>query len=48
MGATRAERLVSLVLLGDLVTLYRAILDGVDPAEIDVLVELKGQLKARQ
>jgi glucose/mannose-6-phosphate isomerase len=48
VGATRAERLVSLVLLGDLVTLYRAILDGVDPAEIDVLVELKGQLKARQ
>jgi glucose/mannose-6-phosphate isomerase len=48
VGATRAERLVSLVLLGDLVTLYRAILDGVDPAEIDVLVELKDQLKARQ
>jgi glucose/mannose-6-phosphate isomerase len=47
VGATRAERLVSLVLLGDLVTLYRAILDGVDPAEVDVLVELKGQLKAR-
>ncbi len=40
-GQTRVERLVSLVLLGDLVTLYRAILDGVDPAEIDVLVELK-------
>lgn len=48
VGQTRVERLVSLVLLGDLVTLYRAILDGVDPAEIDVLVELKGQLKARQ
>src|SRR5579875_1331698 len=46
-GATRAERLVSLVLLGDLVTLYRAILDGVDPAEVDVLVDLKEQLKAR-
>jgi len=48
VGETRAERLVSLVLLGDLVTLYRAILDGVDPAEIDVLVELKGKLKAHQ
>jgi glucose/mannose-6-phosphate isomerase len=48
VGQTRAERLVSLVLLGDLVTLYRAILDGVDPAEIDVLVELKQELKARQ
>ncbi|HET9123512.1 MAG TPA: bifunctional phosphoglucose/phosphomannose isomerase [Solirubrobacteraceae bacterium] len=48
IGQTRAERLVSLVLLGDLVTLYRAILDGVDPAEIDVLVELKQKLKAEQ
>jgi glucose/mannose-6-phosphate isomerase len=48
VGETRLERLVSLVLLGDLVTLYRAILEGVDPAEIDVLEELKGQLKARQ
>jgi glucose/mannose-6-phosphate isomerase len=47
VGATRAERLVSLVLLGDLVTLYRAILDGVDPVEIEVLVDLKEQLKAR-
>jgi len=48
VGATRVERLVSLVLLGDLVTLYRAILDSVDPAEIDVLIELKARLKADQ
>jgi glucose/mannose-6-phosphate isomerase len=48
VGQTRAERLVSLILLGDLVTLYVAILDGVDPAEIDVLNELKAALKARE
>jgi glucose/mannose-6-phosphate isomerase len=47
VGQTRAERLVSLVLLGDLVSLYVAILDGQDPAEIDVLVALKAALRAR-
>ena len=46
VGETRLERLVSLVMLGDLVTLYLAVLDGVDPAEIDVLTELKAQLAA--
>ena len=48
IGASRTERLVSLVLLGDLVTLYLAILDGVDPAEIDVLTALKSELRARE
>ncbi len=48
VGQTRAERLVSLVLLGDLVTLYVAILDGLDPAEIDVLRALKAQLAAHE
>jgi glucose/mannose-6-phosphate isomerase len=47
VGSSRLERLVSLVLLGDLVTLYVAILDGLDPAEIDVLIALKDALKAR-
>jgi len=47
-GQSRTERLVSLVLLGDLVTLYIAILDGQDPAEIDVLVALKSALKSRE
>lgn len=47
VGQTRIERLVSLVLLGDLVSLYVAILDGLDPAEIDVLDRLKAALKAR-
>ncbi len=47
VGQTRTERLVSLVLLGDLVSLYVAILDGLDPAEIDVLHALKAALAAR-
>ena len=33
------------MLLGDLLTLYLAILDGVDPAEIDVLTALKDALR---
>jgi glucose/mannose-6-phosphate isomerase len=44
VGETRVGRLVSLVLLGDLVSLYLAILRGVDPAEIDVLTKLKQEL----
>ena len=47
MGSSRSERLVSLVLLGDLVSLYLAVLRGVDPAEIDVLVRLKAELADR-
>jgi glucose/mannose-6-phosphate isomerase len=44
VGETRMERLVSLVLLGDLVSLYLAILRGVDPAAIAVLEQLKATL----
>ena len=44
IGGTAAERLVSLVLLGDLVTVYMAVLAGRDPAQIDVLHELKRRL----
>ena len=44
VGGTRIERLVSLVLLGDLVSLYLAILEGVDPAAIAVLERLKKDL----
>jgi glucose/mannose-6-phosphate isomerase len=46
IGETRTERLVSLVLLGDLVTLYAAILAGVDPVEIDVRHALTAALTA--
>jgi glucose/mannose-6-phosphate isomerase len=43
-GETRTERLVSLVLLGDLVSLYVAILRGVDPTPVDALEQLKAAL----
>jgi glucose/mannose-6-phosphate isomerase len=46
-GRTTAERVLSLVLLGDLVSLYLAVLRGVDPGPVDVLVRLKHELKAR-
>ena len=45
-GRTTAERVFSLVLLGDLVSLYLAILRGVDPGPVDVLVRLKDELSA--
>jgi glucose/mannose-6-phosphate isomerase len=45
VGETRTERLVSLVLLGDLVSLYMAILAGHDPGPVDVLEEIKRRLK---
>jgi glucose/mannose-6-phosphate isomerase len=44
VGETRTERVVSLVLLGDLVSLYLAVLRGIDPASIHVLDQLKAQL----
>jgi glucose/mannose-6-phosphate isomerase len=44
VGETAIERLVSLVLLGDLVSIYMAILEGRDPAQVDVLNTLKRRL----
>jgi glucose/mannose-6-phosphate isomerase len=46
IGETRTERLVSLVLLGDLVSLYLAVLVGRDPGPIYMLEELKRSLAA--
>jgi glucose/mannose-6-phosphate isomerase len=43
-GEHQTERLVSLVLLGDLVSIYMAVLRGVDPTPIDVMERLKGEL----
>ena len=40
-GETRMERLVSLVLLGDLVSLYVAVLRGIDPTPVEMLERLK-------
>ncbi len=44
IGETRVERLVSLVLLGDLVSVYLAALDGVDPAPVEPIRKLKAAL----
>jgi glucose/mannose-6-phosphate isomerase len=46
-GQTTVERVFSLVMLGDLVSLYLAALNGEDPAQIDVLTELKRRLAAQ-
>ncbi len=46
-GQTAIERVVSLVLLGDLVSIYIAALRGVDPGQVRVLDELKAALAER-
>jgi glucose/mannose-6-phosphate isomerase len=43
-GETRLERVLSLVLLGDLVSVYLAALDGVDPGPVEELVRFKNEL----
>jgi glucose/mannose-6-phosphate isomerase len=43
-GATRVERLLSLVLLGDLTSLYLAVLNGVDPTPVARIEHLKERL----
>jgi len=43
-GETRMERLVSLLLLGDLVSLYVAVLRGVDPSPVEAIERLKAAL----
>jgi glucose/mannose-6-phosphate isomerase len=47
IGETATERLVSLVLLGDLVSLYLAILRGEDPVSIPPIDALKAALAER-
>jgi glucose/mannose-6-phosphate isomerase len=44
VGETRMERLISILLLGDLVSLYLAVLNGTDPAAVEVLDSLKAAL----
>jgi glucose/mannose-6-phosphate isomerase len=46
IGETRVARLVSLVLLGDLVSTYMAVLAGRDPSAIDPINRLKAALAA--
>ncbi len=45
-GDTAVERVLSLVLLGDLVSLYVAVLRGTDPTPVDALEALKQRLAA--
>lgn len=45
-GETAVERVVSLVLLGDLVSLYMAVLRGLDPSPVPVIEALKMGLAA--
>jgi glucose/mannose-6-phosphate isomerase len=46
-GETSVERVVSLVLLGDLVSLYMAILRGLDPSPVPAIDSLKRALAER-
>jgi glucose/mannose-6-phosphate isomerase len=43
-GQSRTERLLSLVVLGDLVSLYLAVLRGVDPTPVTLIQNLKNAL----
>jgi len=45
-GDTAVERIFSLVLLGDLVSLYIAVLRGTDPTPVDLIETLKQRLAA--
>jgi glucose/mannose-6-phosphate isomerase len=47
-GETTLERVISLVLLGDLVSLYLAVLRGVDPTPVDAIAALKRALAQRE
>jgi glucose/mannose-6-phosphate isomerase len=44
VGESRIERLLSLVLLGDLVSVYLAVLRGVDPSPVPMIERLKSTL----
>ena len=46
-GQTTIERVISLVLLGDLVSIYLAVLRGVDPGPVKAIEELKAALAKR-
>ena len=47
IGQGTVERVMSLVLLGDLVSLYLAVLQGLDPTPVAVIEDLKTQLAQR-
>ena len=43
-GESRLERVLSLVLLGDLVSVYLAVLAGVDPTPVEAIERFKASL----
>jgi len=45
-GDSLLERVLSLILLGDLASVYTAALDGVDPSTIEAIDRLKAELAA--
>jgi glucose/mannose-6-phosphate isomerase len=47
-GSTAVERVMSLVLLGDLVSIYLAVLRGIDPSPVEVIERLKEELAERE
>src|SRR5438270_11284757 len=47
LGTSATERLLSLVLLGDLVSLYLAVLRGVEPTPVQMIERLKGSSAGR-
>lgn len=47
-GETCTERMFSLVLLGDLVSIYLAVLRGIDPSPVDVIERLKAELSVAE
>jgi hypothetical protein len=47
LGEGTVERVMSLVLLGDLVSLYLAVLQGIDPSPVPIIDELKARLAQR-
>jgi glucose/mannose-6-phosphate isomerase len=44
IGSNPVERVLSLVLLGDLVSIYLAVLRDTDPTPVDVIERLKAAL----
>ena len=47
VGSTAVERVLSGVLLGDLVSLYLGVLRGVDPGPVELIERLKRDLAER-
>ena len=43
-GKSRLARVLSLIFMGDLLSVYVAILNGVDPTQVDVITKLKREL----